>query len=49
MHGLSKDLDLSFLNGRQVAQVAIGVHEIIFGFDEDVKTLLSGCRILIST
>ena len=36
MYGLSKDLDLSFLNGREVGQVAIGVHEIIFGFDEDV-------------
>jgi uncharacterized protein DUF6188 len=37
MHGLSKDVDLNFLNGRQVEQVAIGVYEIIFGFDEDVK------------
>jgi hypothetical protein len=32
MHGLSKDLDLNFLNGRQVGQVTIGVYEIIFGF-----------------
>jgi len=36
MYGLSKDLDLSFLNGRQVLQVAIGVYQIQFGFDEDV-------------
>jgi len=37
MYGLSKDLDLNFLKGRQVEQVAIGVYQIIFGFDEDVK------------
>jgi hypothetical protein len=37
MYGLKKDLDLSFLNGRQVEQVAIGTYQIIFSFDEDVK------------
>ncbi len=37
MYGLSKDLDLSFLNGRQVEQVAIGAYQVIFGFDEDVR------------
>jgi hypothetical protein len=37
MYGLSKDIDLTFLNGRQVEQVAIGANEIIFGFDEDVR------------
>jgi hypothetical protein len=37
MYGLSKGLDLSFLNGRQVEQVAIGIYQIIFGFDEDVR------------
>ena len=36
MYGLSKDIDLSFLAGRQVEQVAIGVHQVQFGFDEDV-------------
>jgi hypothetical protein len=36
MYGLSKDLDLNFLNGREVVQVAIGVYQIQFGFDEDV-------------
>jgi len=37
MYGLRKDIDLSFLNGRQVEQVAIGVYQIQFGFDEDVR------------
>ena len=37
MYGLSKDIDLTFLAGRQVEQVAIGVYETIFGFDEDVR------------
>jgi hypothetical protein len=37
MYGLSKDLDLSFLNGRLVEQVAIGVYQIQFGFDDDVR------------
>ena len=37
MYGLKRDIDLSFLNGRDVVQVAIGVYEIIFGFDEDVR------------
>ncbi len=37
MYGLNKDIDLSFLDGRQVEQVAIGIYQIIFGFDEDVR------------
>jgi len=37
MYGLSKDIDLSFLTGREVIQVAIGIYQIIFGFDEDVR------------
>lgn len=36
MYGLSKDIDLGFLRGREVIQVAIGVYQIIFAFDEDV-------------
>jgi hypothetical protein len=36
MYGLSKDLDLNFLNGREVVQVDIGVYQIQFAFDEDV-------------
>jgi hypothetical protein len=37
MYGLRQNLDLSFLNGRRVEQVAIGSHQIIFGFDGDVR------------
>lgn len=37
MYGLSKDLDLNFLSGREIEQIAIGSHEIIFAFDEDVS------------
>jgi hypothetical protein len=36
MYGLNKDINLSFLGGREVGQVAIGIYQIIFGFDEDV-------------
>jgi hypothetical protein len=42
MYGLSKDIDLSFLNGREVQQVAIGVYQIQFGFDEDVRISVEG-------
>ena len=37
MYGLREGLDLSFLNGRELIQVAIGVYQIQFGFDEDVR------------
>lgn len=37
MYGLNTDIDLSFLNGREVVQVAIGIYQIIYGLDEDVK------------
>jgi Family of unknown function (DUF6188) len=37
MYGLKKGLDLSFLGGLQLEQIAIGVYQIIFGFDEDVR------------
>ena len=36
MHGLRNDIDLSFLNARELIQVAIGVYQVQFGFDEDV-------------
>jgi hypothetical protein len=35
MYGLPKNIDLNFLKGREVVQVAIGVFQIQFGFDED--------------
>ncbi len=42
MYGLGRDIDLSFLNGRLVEQVAIGVYQIVFGFDEDVRISVEG-------
>jgi hypothetical protein len=36
MYGLKKGIDLSFLTGRELIQVAIGVYQVQFGFDEDV-------------
>jgi hypothetical protein len=36
MHGLKKEIDLSFLNGRELVQVAVGLYHTIFKFDEDV-------------
>src|ERR1043166_8873542 len=36
MYGLKKEIDLSFLAGRELTQVAIGVYQVQFGFDEDV-------------
>lgn len=42
MYGLRKDIDLSFLNGREVGQVAIGIYQIQFGFDEDVRISVEG-------
>jgi hypothetical protein len=35
MCGLMKDIDLSFLNRREVIQVAIGAYQVSFGFDKD--------------
>jgi|SRR5579862_417874 len=37
MYGLSENIDLSFLRGLEVGQVAIGTYQIIFGFDKDVR------------
>jgi hypothetical protein len=42
VYGLRKDIDLSFLNAREVIQVAIGVYQIQFGFDEDVIISVEG-------
>jgi len=36
MNGLRKDTNLGFLNARELVQVAIGVYQIQFGFDENV-------------
>ena len=37
MHGLGKDVDLSFLNGRKVELVAIGAYQLVFGLDDEVR------------
>ena len=42
MYGLKNDIDLSFLNGREVDQIAIGVYQIQLGFDEDVRISVEG-------
>jgi|ERR1700675_1533074 Family of unknown function (DUF6188) len=36
MHGLDKNVDLTFLIGREVIQICIGTYQVIFGFDKDV-------------
>jgi hypothetical protein len=36
MYGLKNEIDLCFLNGREVIQVAVGLYHTSFGFDEDV-------------
>ena len=36
MYGLKNDIELSFLNNRELIQVAIGLYHVSFGFDEDV-------------
>lgn len=42
MYGLKSDIDLSFLNGRELIQVAIGLYQIQFGFDGDVRISVEG-------
>jgi hypothetical protein len=37
MYGLKKEIDLSFLTGRELIQLAIGVYQIQFSFDEGVR------------
>lgn len=36
MYGLKKETDLKFLAGRELIQVAIGLYQVQFHFDEDV-------------
>jgi len=42
MYGLKKDIDLSFLKGRELIQVAIGLYHMSFRFDEDVAISIEG-------
>jgi hypothetical protein len=36
VHEQKEDVDLSFLNGRELVQVRIGLYQVIFNFDEHV-------------
>jgi hypothetical protein len=36
MYGLKKEIDLSFLAGRELIQIGIGLYQVQFHFDEDV-------------
>ena len=36
MYGLSEDIDLSFLQDRELEHVTIGVYQVWFGFDKEV-------------
>jgi hypothetical protein len=42
VYGLRSDIDLSFLTGRELGQVAIGLYQVQFGFDEDVTISVEG-------
>ncbi len=42
MYGLKEEIDLSFLNGREVIQIAMGVYQTQLGFDEDVTISVGG-------
>jgi hypothetical protein len=42
MYGLKKEIDLSFLDGRELIQVAIGLYHTSFRFDEDVAISVEG-------
>ena len=42
MHGLHPNIDLSFLCQRELIQVAIGIHDVIFAFERDVTIGVQG-------
>jgi hypothetical protein len=37
MNGLDPGIDLSFLRGREVIQIAVGLFQVVFAFDEQVS------------
>jgi len=37
MYGFKKDLDVSFLVGLELGQIAIGQYQVQFGFDQDTR------------
>jgi hypothetical protein len=42
MYGLDSKIDLSFLRGREVIPVAIGIHDVQFAFDKDIRFSVTG-------
>jgi len=42
MYGLDTAIDLSFLKSREVIQIAIGVYQVIFAFDDDTSISVEG-------
>ena len=40
MYGLASDTDLTFLQGKDLIQVRIGVHEVIVAFDNDITIMI---------
>lgn len=42
MYGLKKDIDLTFLIRREIIQVAIGMYQVLFNFDEDTSIAVEG-------
>ena len=42
MYGLARDIDVTFLNERQLQQVSIGRFQVIFSFDEEVSISVEG-------
>ena len=42
MYGLKKETDLNFLIGRELIQLAIGLYDTTFKFDEDVAISVEG-------
>jgi hypothetical protein len=42
MYGLDPNIDLSFFKNRELIQVAIGLYQVIFAFDEDVTLSVEG-------
>jgi len=42
MYGLDARIDLSFLRGRELQQVAVGLYQVQFHFDEDLAICIEG-------
>jgi hypothetical protein len=43
VYGIPKNTDLSFLKGREVQQVCIGVFQVQFRLDQNVSIFVTGC------